>query len=193
MENKTDKNKLHQLYFNMLNIKRTQSGIPVHELDHIIQSNSVEVKQNVASLDGLCKVISHNISIDLRNKNIQHRIINTKDILGGYEHLFILAYFGDYEHLKYVLIDPTYEQFVSKENTILYGSFEEWPANVLEKTEQGKELLTTLLSKGWIEINNMQLKTYLGSFMNEIDINKINVSLEELILKLEIEHSNKHR
>lgn len=192
MENTPDKNKLHQLYYKMLNIRQNNDGIPTNDLDHIIMRNKAEIKQNSTSVDGLCKVMSHNISIELRNKNIEHRIINTKDILGGYEHLFIIAYFGDYEHLKYALIDPTYEQFISKENMVLYGSFEEWPANVLEKTERGKELLTNLISKGWTEINNMQLKTYLGSFMNEIDVNNINISIDELILNPDIE-PNKHR
>ena len=67
---------------------------------------------------------------------------------------------GDDE--KY-LIDPTYSQFLPKlnEKPIL---FEDFPANVLDKTEQGKIILSDLLHDGYHKLSGNDYDIYLLSF-----------------------------
>jgi hypothetical protein len=110
-----------------------------------------------------------------------YRILNTQEILNSYEHIFIIACYKEQEKLNYILIDPTYEQFCEQQGRILMSTFENWPSTVLCKTEKGKSLLNNLLTNGYSAIDEVDVKLYLGSFINEIDPNIVGVKLSDVM------------
>ena len=99
------------------------------EIRFIILKNLEEVNSRVDSLEGLCFYFAKNIQADLEMMEIPS-CINKID---GYDHYYLIA--DEY------LIDPTYSQFLPKDEKLV--SLQEYPAKVLEKTEKGKEILET--------------------------------------------------
>lgn len=127
------------------------------EIRFIVFKNLSEVKMKVDDLDGLCYYFANNIKADLEMMEIPVNMYNINEG-GGFDHYYLLA--GDDE--KY-LIDPTYSQFLPKlnEKPIL---FEDFPANVLDKTEQGKIILSDLLHDGYHKLSGNDYDIYLLSF-----------------------------
>jgi len=176
MDNKND---LNSFYYDLLNISKRSNTLDT--INNIVSQNRKELKDVGGSIDGLCKVAANNISLELHGKNIMHRILNTKEILNCYEHVFIIACYKEQEKLNYILIDPTFEQFYEQQGRILLSSFENWPSTVLCKTEKGKILLNNLLTNGYSIIDEVDVKLYLGSFVNEIDPNIVGVKLSDVM------------
>jgi hypothetical protein len=176
MDNKND---LNSFYYDLLNISKRTNALDT--INNIVSQNKKELKDIGGSVEGLCKVAANNISLELHSKNIMHRILNTKEILECYEHVFIIACYKEQEKLNYILIDPTYEQFYEQQDRILMPSFEAWPSTVLCKTGKGKSLLNNLLTKGYSAIDEVDVKLYLGSFVNEIDPNIVGVKLSDVM------------
>lgn len=177
MDNKND---LESFYYDILNISKPTNTIDV--IDNIVKDNKAELKNIGGSVEGLCKVAANNISLDLHSKNIKHQIFNTNEILGGYEHLFIISYFKEQEKLKYVLIDPTYEQFCAQDGRVLLTSFKEWPSVVLNATDTGNKLLSSIIKDGYSIVDSLSIKLYLGSFINELDPDKIDFELDNIMI-----------
>ena len=121
----------------------------------VVFKNLDETLNENVSLDGLCFYFANNIKADLDMMEIPAHIYN---IEGDYDHYYLIA--GD--NADY-LIDPTYSQFLPKlnETPIL---FENFPASVLEKTEQGKEILGDLLRNGYHKLSGNDFDVYLSGF-----------------------------
>lgn len=179
MANNSD---LNNFYYDILNIGKTARTNDLATIVNVTNENKKELGSISNDLSGLCKVAANNISVMLKNKGIACNVLNTKEILGGYEHVFVVAYYKETNIIKYVLIDPAYEQFQKKDNHVLSSAFSYWPSSVLQKTEIGSRLLSDLLNHGYSVINPCDINIYLGSFINETDIYKINFNLDDILI-----------
>ena len=123
------------------------------EIRFIILKNLEEVNSRVDSLEGLCFYFAKNIQADLEMMEIPSCI----NKINGYDHYYLIA--DEY------LIDPTYSQFLPKDEKLV--SLQEYPTKVLEKTEKGKEILGDLLYNGYHKLEDDDINIYLSSFKVE--------------------------
>ena len=121
----------------------------------VVFKNLDETLNENVSLDGLCFFFFFNIKADLDMMEIPSHIYN---IEGDYDHYYLIA--GENDDY---LIDPTYLQFLPKENERPI-MFKEFPATVLEKTDRGKEILGDLLYNGYHKLMGDDMDIYLSSF-----------------------------
>ena len=174
---------MDRFYYDLLNIgkKKTNDTEFNNKLNRIIEEETELSKKINPDLDRLCKVISININDRLKDLNIDSKIINTKNIYDMYEHQFVLSsYIDQNDNVNYVLIDPTYSQFKDKGE---YAFKAIYPTDVLSKSEEGKILLDNLMCLGYSKIDDNDLKRYIGSIMYEEDINKIDITINDLVLE----------
>ena len=123
-------------------------------IDYILN----EIKEtSIKEMDGLCLILSQNLEELLAEQGINSKIYNIRDLTNvNYDHYFLIA--------ENYLIDLTYSQFLKKEGTLRF--FKQWPASILEKTEEGKIILDSLLKEGYFKIDN-NLNIYLNSFIGK--------------------------
>jgi hypothetical protein len=174
---------MDNFYYNLLNIgKKVMTQVEYESIIRkVVEEETKNIKKENEELERLCKVISININSKLKGLKIDTKIINTKKIYDMYEHQFILSSYVNQDNIiNYYLIDPTYSQFKHKDEydfSVLY------PADFLNKTEEGKKLYNNLLTLGYSKINDNDLKRYIGSIMYEDDIDKIDINIEDLVLE----------
>lgn len=164
---------MDRFYYDLLNIGKMKTNYDDYfkNIEKIIEEETCLAKKDNPSLDRLCKVISNNINIRLKELNYDSKIVNTKEIYDMYEHQFILSsYIDNNDNMNYVLIDPTYKQF-------------NYQANILKVKEDGNLLLNNLLNNGCSIINDNDLKRYIGSIMHEDNINKIDITISDIVLE----------
>ena len=155
-----NKQELNSFYYDLLNIRKiSQDRMP--EITTIVEAHKKELAPT-DDYEGLCRVFSTNIALNLRERNINCRIINISDYGVNYDHLFVVAAYKT-DAINYVLIDPTFSQFVSSPDRKLI-TFEEWPGDVLKADTNGTELLNHLLTTGCSSIDNNSFNLYLKSF-----------------------------
>lgn len=152
---------LNQLYNRILNLK----GENIEDnINFIISEIKKEIDSYNLDYSGLCKLISNNLSIKLNEKGIHNKIINLKTLFDAYEHEFVICFYyfnGDH----FLLIDPTYSQFVNNKNQQLRENIlNNWPGDILNSTQEGQKILNDLLQKGYIELTEENLRLYLNSF-----------------------------
>lgn len=169
---------LNSFYYDLLNIKKKSNELET--IKETIKENTRELLTTASSLERFCKVIANNISLDLFNQNIPNCIINTKELFGCYEHEFVIAYYKESDSIKYLLIDPSYNQFVARQEKL--KSFNEWPANILRESIKGQKICEALLTEGFCFVDEMGIKEYLNSFLNICDFNTIPFNLEDIIV-----------
>ena len=174
------KEDLNTFYYNLLHIKKDEKKT-LDVIDNIVVKNKRELLDITNDIKGFCKVMANNIGSDLALENIKNCILNTKDIINSYEHEFIIACYEENNQLKYILIDPTYEQFIEEANSKLISTLKEWPTKVLSKTDKGKSLLINLLMRGYSDVDELDVKLYLNSFIDN-NINNIDFKLNDIIL-----------
>lgn len=110
---------------------------------------------NIKDLTGLCFFLANNIKHDLEIMDIDVSMWNIKDLLNiDYDHYFLIS--------NNILIDPTYIQFLPKEDEEPI-KLEDFPARILEETDKGREFLGDLLNNGYHVLND-DIDLYLGSF-----------------------------
>ena len=122
-----------------------------------IDENISQMKvSNVESFDGLCYFFSNNVMCDLLEQGFNVLMLNIRDYTDvNYDHYFLVA---NHEYL----IDLTYSQFLPKEGKIRF--FEDFPANILSKSQDGKIILNELINNYYIKLKDNYLNLYLGSF-----------------------------
>lgn len=173
---------MDNFYYDLLNIgkpKMTEKEY-IDKIKNVINEETKLSKEYNPNLERLCKVISTNINSHLKELNIDSKIINTTDLYDMYEHQFIISsYKDDNNNLNYYLIDPTYTQFKHKNND--YHNI--YPTDILCSSKEGIVLGTNLTKKGYSKIDDNDLKRYIGSILLEPDINKINLTIEDIILE----------
>lgn len=72
-------------------------------------------KYNNISDDRMCKVFSHNIYCFLREKSINCRKINIKELFQGIDHEFVLCWDFKYNKIIFYLVDYTFNQFLKSD------------------------------------------------------------------------------
>ena len=70
-------------------------------------------KYNNISDDRMCKVFSHNIYCALREKSINCRKINIKELFEGIDHEFVLCWDFKDNKIIFYLVDYTFNQFLN--------------------------------------------------------------------------------
>lgn len=174
---------MDRFYYDLLNIgKKNKTDLEYSKLiDRIIKEETKLIKKDNPDMDRMCKVVSININSRLKDLNFDSKIINTRDLYDMYEHQFVLSsYIDQDDNINYVLIDPTFAQFSNKNE---YDFKVLTATDFLGKTVEGKKLLTNLLCNGFSKINDNDLKRYIGSIMYESDINKIDITITDLVLE----------
>lgn len=167
-----------EFYQTMLNIKKWDTKEVITILDKVIKKEMDEVLKYTNDLEGLCKVLSTNIKVELDKIGFKTHKIDISDIykeLKNHEFL-ILNYQDTNNKFNYVLIDPTYIQFckTKEKSSPLY--FEAWPSEILQNINPN--LLKNLLTYKYSYVDDKNINDYLASFTNKVT----NVNLESIIL-----------
>jgi hypothetical protein len=149
---------MNDFYYDLININKKRED-RFFDIKNIINKSKEDLGLKENS-DGLCKIAANNISCDLDEAGINHYVINTLDLGSHYEHVFVVAIYKTI-NLNYVLIDPTFIQFVATNNLLL--AFKKWPSDVLIETTEGKSLLDNLLEDGVSLVSNDSFSSYLDS------------------------------
>lgn len=169
---------MNEFYESLFNIKYYDQQKVLTEIKKIIHEELSDVLEYINDLEGLCKVLSNNIKCRLDDVNLKSKKINIK-YFNKPEHEFLIASFKDSrKKINYVLIDPTYRQFIKKDGKLLH--YDEWPATLLKLSNE--TLLNDLLNCGCSLINDEKFKNYMSSF-------KIDTNLEDVILDKYMEDS----
>ncbi len=164
---------LDNFYYNLLHIHQTTMNEHqmISLIDHIVKEQMHILKEHSSSLEGMCKVASYQIAEQLKQNNIAVEYVNTKQLLGSYEHVALMATYQIREQIHYILIDPTYIQFVPRQNETLNPIFLEWPGKYLK--EHNQCLYDHLTELGYAKINQHDWTDYLDSFLNFHQKNEI--------------------
>lgn len=157
---------IYDFYSKILNIKdenieNVVSEKIIAELDNIKEINS--------DISGFCRVIGINLYDSLKKDNINVIKVDLNDLI-KVDHLILLVkYYYNNEDVT-LLIDPTFSQFVPKDNKKLI-KFKNWPGNKISSI-----LKEELLNKGYLKVNNERFNDYLNAFLDV----KEYFSLEEI-------------
>lgn len=163
---------MDEFYESLLNIKYYDQEKVLTEIKKIIQEELSDVLEYTHDMEGLCKVLSNNIKCRLDDVNLKNKKINISDF-NKPEHEFVLASFKDgRKKINYILIDPTYRQFLEKDEKLLH--YNNWPATLLKNSNES--LLNDLLNCGCSIINEESFKNYMNSF-------EIETTLKDIILE----------
>lgn len=174
---------MDKFFYDLLNIRKSNMSYDDYSniLNKIIEEEVSTSKKDNPNLDLLCKVISNNIYLRLKEERIDSKIVNTKELLDIYEHQFVLSSYVDLDdNINYILIDPTYNQFRHKDE---YDFEVIYPVDILNESIEGTNLLNNLLRQGYSKIDDNDLKRYIGSLMYERDINKIDITISDIVFE----------
>lgn len=146
---------INDFYNSILNISSTN----LSQIDEIVANEKTKI-QNNTDLSGLCKYIANNIELDLKAIGVTTYYLDLNNIV-GIDHVSLIAEYKE-DTIKYLLIDPTYSQFTKNDNKQLL-KLKTWPSEKLDK-----DILNSLLTKGYVSLNNDIFNNYLNSFTEEI-------------------------
>lgn len=154
------------MLLDMLNIRKWDKKQVEEIIKRTILKEEKEVLKYVNDYEGLCKVFGTNLYDDLSSYGFKLSMINIKDLDTSLkEHIFLILTFKDLDSLmNYVLIDPTYNQFVKKDNMSING-YSKWPSEIL--SAKNNELYSFLLYNKYSYINNKDINDYIESFTNQ--------------------------
>lgn len=168
-------------YETILNIKKWNTN----DIITIINKTLEEELSSVKDVEGTCKVLTTNIYDSLSKLGIRTIMINISDIYKELkEHLFLIVSYQDMEgKYNYILIDPTYRQFIKRgrKESPLY--FSAWPSEILQNINP--ILLKNLIYYNYSYVDDKNLQDYFKSFTNK----NVNITLERLLLQKYKENS----
>ena len=165
-------------YETLLNIQQWDSKKIISILERCIKLEMLEVDKYTDDYEGLCKVFANNLYEKLTSYGINVKMINLNELYREMkEHVFLIMSYKDLEnHFNYVLIDPTYTQFVKKDNKKSPLYFEAWPSEILQNTNPN--LLKNLINDKYSFIDDKNLQDYLRSFTDK----QVKINLESIII-----------
>lgn len=123
-------------------------------------------------LDGFCIYIAAQIEEDLRQLGITTYYVDLNE-LADVDHVSLIAEYMVDDEVQRILIDPTFEQFVKKDDKKLL-KLKEWPSEKIEN----KDLVMNLRVDGCCIIDNEKFNDYVNSFCPV----KQQISLNEYLL-----------
>jgi len=160
-------NDLNKFYYDILNIRKP--SVNYNLIKEIVNKKTNELLKRTNDISGLCKVIALFVLEELNKLNIRTLEFNIKDLCElNYEHVFLISYYKENDEIKYILIDPTYTQFV-KTKGFLNPKFNAWPSEILSKTEKGTKILESLVGNGCSLVENEDVNLYLNSFGSVVE------------------------
>lgn len=160
-----------QFYYKLLNIGKKDQDIEKILLESIKEVIE-EIKPTNKELSRVCKVIANNLSLSLKTKKIEHRIINLSNY-NLYEHIVIMCRTMTNDKIKYYLIDPSFIQFKGNE---FYDTLK----------ERSLTTFNDLLELGYTKIDEETFHKYLQSF----GYNGREIELNDIFLELKNKHKN---
>lgn len=172
---------LYDFYNSILNIKKEDNT----NIEAIIKKVVLEEKELIKGiskdLEVFCKILATNISERLKDYGIKTHWIDLQE-LTGIDHVVLISEYKSKQETKRVLIDPSYVQFVKKNDAKLL-KLETWPSEKLAD----KTIMQDLLETGITELNDTKWKDYLQSFSKE----KITTNLNQFLLEQSLEKITK--
>ena len=165
-------------YETMLNIQKWDPNQVISILERSIKLEMLEVNQYTKDYEGFCKAFANNLYNKLNSYGFNVKMINLSELYREMkQHLFLILSYQDLDsHFNYILIDPTYEQFLKKERTQSPLYYEAWPSEILQNINPN--LLNNLLKDKYSFINDKYIQDYLRSFTNK----EVNINLESILL-----------
>lgn len=143
-----------------------------------------KVYQYTHDLEGLCKIVGNNIYQSLINQGILVRQVNVQDYFGKYgkDHLFLIAYVNDLRS-PFLLIDPTFRQFCSKEGMTVLPPLSDFPDQYLSLIKPS--LLRYLMGRGVVNIDDNDYQIYLSSLVADHIVDR-NICLDDVVFRRNI-------
>ena len=165
-------------YETLLNLQKWDTKKVISILNRLIKLEILETKQYTDNFEGLCKVFANNLYDRLNDMGMNVKMVNLTELYKEMkDHIFLIMSYRDLnDNFNYILIDPTYEQFVKKDNETSPLYFEAWPSEILQNINPN--LLKNLVRDKYSYIDDKNLQDYLRSFTNK----KVNINLETIIL-----------
>jgi len=159
---------MSDFYETMLNIKRYDKEKVLKEINSIVIEELEDVLEYVSDLEELFVLLCSNIKNRLDNINLNNKKINLNTLKIDTNYSFLICRFKDLENtINYVLIDPAYRTFLSKEEP-------KTPLNILQKSNS--KLLNELLNCGFSIIDKDTFKNYINSFGIDYELEDIMLS-----------------
>ena len=156
-------------YQTMLNIQKWDPKEAISIIERSIKLEMLE-NSNISTTNLYDKLNSYGINTKMINLNEIYREMK--------DHVFLIVSYQDLNNnFNYILIDPSYEQFVKKENKKSPLYYEAWPSEILQNINP--DLLNNLLRNKYSFINDKYIQDYLRSFTNK----EVNNNLETIILE----------
>ena len=162
-------------YETILNIQKWDTKKVISIINRLIKLEMLEYNN---SYEGLCKVFANNLYIKLKEIGLNVKKVNICELYKEMrQHEFLIVSYQDLNNnFNYILIDPTYEQFVKKKGQTSPLYYEAWPSEILQNINPN--LLKNLIKDRYSYIDDKNFQDYLRSFTNK----EVNINLETILL-----------
>ena len=157
----------------ILNIRNIDAS---EKIKNIIKEEKSKLSNINVDLSGYCKYIASILEDRLKEINIKTYWLDLNELI-NIDHVILIAEYKHNNQLKRNLIDPTFNQFVKKDNNKLL-KLKEWPSEKIDK-----DILNELLTSGVIELDSYKFNNYLSSFGK-----KTNLNLDEFLINYKKEN-----
>lgn len=150
---------INSFYNSILNIDTRDK---TKDIKNIVLGEKRKLTDQVEELDGFCKYIANQIKyqISVKLSGVHVYYLNLEELV-GVDHVALIAEYMNNDNLVRLLIDPTFSQFVRKDNNkLVYLDF--WPSDKIND----KDLVQDLIDSGVSIIDNDRFQQYINSFSN---------------------------
>ncbi len=161
---------IEKFYYDILHIYPNQLSEKeiIKIIEQTIEMQMKPIKAVSDTMEGLCKVASYNIGEQLKQCGINIQYLNTKVILGCFEHVAIIVDYKINDVINYILVDTTFEQFIPKKFSERNSALYEWPSEILEN--RNPKLYRNLITKGYSKVKPKDYEDYLKSFSTDYQV-----------------------
>lgn len=149
-------NDLDKFYNSILNINNKDH---YEEIKDIVLEEREDLSTRVDQLDGFCKYLANQIEYRIRQEipGVHTYKIDLNDLVFVDHTILIIEYMSNLQ-MKRLLVDPTFIQFVKKDNAQLI-KLNKWPGDNVNKN-----ILLNLVKYGLSEVDNLSFQSYLNAF-----------------------------
>lgn len=167
-------NDLNEFYNSILNINNKDY---FEEIKRIVIEERTEVNTMVDQLDGFCKYFANQIEYRKKKEipGVHTYKINLNDLV-FVDHTILIVEYMTNSQMKRLLIDPSFTQFIKKNNAQLI-KLSQWPGDKIDES-----LMTNLVKYGLVEIDNLSFQNFLNSFVET----HVKFDLEDYLLENKI-------
>lgn len=166
---------LYSYYDFMLHIGKINRSTIIN----IVYKEYYELFTKVSESSGFCKYLSNQIMDSLKKNQIKSWILDLNTIV-GIDHVALISEYKESGEVKKILIDPTFVQFVKKDDQKLI-KLKQWPSELMNP-KYVKELLTT----GVLDIDDDIFNEYLNAFTDK----HVHIGLNEWLFSQKMESTS---